>query len=98
MKSGSLIAGYDGPGPLIYLALAAFVVGAPWRFAPLAAGAVSALFVFGGLSDPGFRDRLVTPGEAIDFGAGWLQMLAFVAAIVFGLAAMWSKPRDAADG
>ncbi len=97
VRSGSLVAGYDGPGPLIYLAFAVLVAVAPWRYAPLAAVAMSALFVLGGFSDPVFRGRLVTPSEAIDFGAGWLQILAFVAAIAFGLAAIWSKPRDTAD-
>lgn len=92
VKSGSLIADYDGPGPLIYLAFAAFVAIAPWRYAPVAAVVLSAFFLVGGFADPEFRRRLVTPGETIDFGAGWLQMFAFTAAFALGLAAVWLKP------
>lgn len=89
VKSGSLIADYDGPGPLIYLAFAAFVAVTPWRYAPMAAVVLAAFFLVGGFSDPEFRGRLVTPDETIDFGAGWLQMFAFAAAFALGLADVW---------
>lgn len=92
VESGSLIADYDGVGPLIYLAFAVFVGLAPWRYAPLAGIALSAMFIFGGISDRVFRDRFVTPAETIDFAGGWLQMVAFAGAIVFGLASLWSTP------
>src|SRR4051794_31738945 len=61
IKSGSLVSGYDGPGPLIYLAVAAFVAAVRWRFAPLLAVVMSALFLFGGLADADFVHRLTTP-------------------------------------
>lgn len=93
VKAGSLVADYDGPGPLIYLAFAVFVALAPWRYAPLVGVALSSMFIFGGLADPVFRDRLVTPGDWVDFVAGWLQILAFAAAVAFGLAAVWLRPK-----
>lgn len=93
VDSGSLAADYDGPGPLIYLAFAAFIAFTPWRYAPLFGVALSAMFIFGGFADSAFRGRLVTPGDSLYFGAGWLQILAFAAAIVFGLAAVWLPSR-----
>jgi hypothetical protein len=86
IKSG-LVSGYDGPGPLIYLAVAAFVAAVRWRFAPLLAVAMSALFLFGGLADADFVHRLTSPA-GVAFAAGWLQMLSFAAAIVCGTAAV----------
>ena len=59
--SGSFVAGYDGPGPLIYLAFAAIVLTVQWRFAPLLAVAMSAFFIVGGLADAEFTGRLATP-------------------------------------
>jgi hypothetical protein len=87
--SHSLVAGYDGPGPLIYLGVAALVAALArrWRRAPLLAVAMSALFLFGGFASPQFTHRLVTPGS-IAFAAAWLQMLSFAAAIVCGTAAV----------
>ncbi|WP_426502451.1 hypothetical protein ACPPVO_32985 [Dactylosporangium sp. McL0621] len=45
VASRSLFAGYDGPGPLIYLGVAVVVATVRWRFAPLLAVAMSALFL-----------------------------------------------------
>ena len=87
IESGSLVAGYDGPGPLIYLGFAAVVAAVRWRFAPLLAVAMSAFFLFGGFSDKEFTDRLVTP-TGVAFVAAWLQMLSFAAVIVCGTAAV----------
>lgn len=93
VDSRSIVAGYDGPGPLIYLGCALLVATVRWRFVPLVAVVMSAFFLFGGMADPEFARRLVTPAESIAFGAAWLQMLAFAAVIVFAIAAVWSKPR-----
>jgi hypothetical protein len=87
IESGSLVAGYDGPGPLIYLAVAAVVATVRWRFAPLLAVAMSAFFLFGGFADADFAARLITPSGVASVAA-WLQMLAFAAAIVCGTAAV----------
>lgn len=85
--SGSLVAGYDGPGPLIYLAFAVVVATVRWRFAPLLAVAMSAFFVFGGLADADFAGRLTSP-PGVASVAAWLQMLGFAAAVVCGTAAV----------
>jgi hypothetical protein len=90
--SRSLVAGYDGPGPLIYLGVAVLVVAARWRFVPLVAVAMSALFLVGGLADADFRDRLAGPVGA-GFTGGWLQMISFVAAILCGLVAVRRRAR-----
>lgn len=87
IESGSLVAGYDGPGPLIYLGFAAVVAAVRWRFAPLLAVAMSAFFLFGGFSDEEFTDRLVTP-TGVAFAAAWLQILSFAAVIVCGAVAV----------
>jgi hypothetical protein len=87
IESGSLVAGYDGPGPLIYLGFAALVAAMRWRFAPLLAVAMAAFFLFGGFSDGDFAGRLVTP-MGVAFVAAWLQMLSFAAVIVCGTAAV----------
>jgi hypothetical protein len=60
IESGSLLSGYDGPGPLIYLGFALIVAVVRWRFAPLPAVAMSAFFLFGGFADgpaPGCEAR-----------------------------------------
>ena len=88
VESRSLVAGYDGPGPLIYLGFAAVVATVRWwRFAPLAAVAMSALFLFGGFADADFVDRLTDPA-GVTFAGAWLQMLSFAAAIVCGTASV----------
>lgn len=94
IESRSLLAGYDGPGPLIYLCFAAVVATVRWRFAPLLAVAMSVFFLIGGFSDADFADRLVTAAGAASVGA-WLQMLSFAAAIVCGTAAVrWRGVRS----
>jgi len=93
VESRSLVAGYDGPGPLICLGVAVLVAAVRWRFVPLVAVAMSALFLVGGFADVAFRDRLTRPGGAA-FAGGWLQMLSFGAAIVCGTAAVrWYAKR-----
>jgi hypothetical protein len=94
IESRSLVSGYDGPGPLIYLGIAAVVAVVRWRFAPLLAVAMSAFMLLGGFSDADFANRLVTP-TGVEFVAAWLQMLSFAAAIVFGMAAVrWRGARS----
>ena len=88
IESGSLVAGYDGPGPLIYLGVAAVVAAVRWRFMPLLAVATGVLLLLGGLSDASFASRLATPAEPVPFFAGWLQMAGFAAAAAFGVAAV----------
>ncbi|MGA5300072.1 hypothetical protein ACPCHT_09105 [Nucisporomicrobium flavum] len=93
VESRSLVAGYDGPGPLICLGVAVLVAAVRWRFVPLVAVAMSALFLVGGLADAEFRNRLTGPVGA-GFAGGWLQMLGFAAAFVCGLAAVrWHAKR-----
>ncbi|WP_222854116.1 hypothetical protein [Fodinicola acaciae] len=71
VASGSLLAGYDGPGPLIYPGsvskshsepdprpVSMLVAVVRWRFMPLLAVAMSAFFLFGGFADAGFVGRL----------------------------------------
>jgi hypothetical protein len=86
---GDEATGYDGPGPLIYLALAGLVLLVRWRFAPLLAAAMACFFLIGGLFDSSFMSRLADPRHGLDFAAGWLQMLAFAATIAFAVAAVW---------
>jgi hypothetical protein len=93
IESRSLVAGYDGPGPLIYLGFAAMVATVRWRFAPLLAVAMSAFFLFGGFADADFASRLATP-TGVAFVAAWLQMLSFAAVIVCGSASVrWRRAR-----
>ncbi|WP_040729670.1 hypothetical protein [Nocardia tenerifensis] len=89
IESRSLLAGYDGPGPLIYLAFAAVVAVIRWRYIPLAAVVMSLFFLAGGFADADFSGRLVTPSQTVEFLAAWLQTLSFVAATFFGIAAVW---------
>jgi hypothetical protein len=88
IESRSLFAGYDGPGPLIYLGVAATVAAVRWRFMPLLAVVTGALFLFGGFADASFAGRLGTPTDPVPFYAGWLQMAGFAAAVAFGIAAV----------
>ncbi|GIG62708.1 hypothetical protein Lfu02_70800 [Longispora fulva] len=94
VASRSLVAGYDGPGPLIYLGFAAMVAMVRWwRFTPLLAVVMSAFFLVGGFADADFASRLTTPTGVASAGA-WLQMLSFAAAIVCGTASVrWRRAR-----
>ena len=94
VRARSLVGGYDGPGPLIDLVLAAVVLTARWRFVPLVAAAVSALYLAGGFANADFVDRLTSPGGAA-FVGGWLQMLGFAAAVACGIRAT-TRPRGRA--
>ena len=98
VASGSVVAGYDGPGPLIYLAFAAAVATLRWRYAPLLAVAMSGFFLVGGFADEEFTSRLVAPAGTVDFLAAWLQMLSFAAAIGFGIAAVRWRSRSPHPG
>ncbi|EWM18538.1 hypothetical protein [Kutzneria sp. 744] len=80
--------GYDGPGPFIYPAFAVVVALARWRYIPLLAAVMSAFFLFGGLVSPQFTAKLTDPAVVLDFTAGWVQMLSFVAAGVCAVAAV----------
>lgn len=91
VESGSLFAGYDGPGPLIYLGFAALVALVRGRYVPLAAAALSLAFLFGGFTDSNFARRLVAPAEIVAFCAAWLQVLAFIGTLIFAIAAVRSK-------
>ncbi|MEV5571959.1 hypothetical protein AB0L06_18075 [Spirillospora sp. NPDC052269] len=82
---GDEATGYDGPGPFIDLAFAATAALVRWRFTPLLIVAVSAFLLFGGLATPEFTRHLIHPDHALDFTAGWLQMLGFVAAAIFAV-------------
>jgi hypothetical protein len=93
IESRSLVAGYDGPGPAIYLAVAAIVATVRWRFTPLLAVAMSALFLVGGFADADFTNRLTHPA-GVAFVAAWLQTLSFAAAIVGGTAAVRGNPQQ----
>ncbi|MFE0387695.1 hypothetical protein ACFW1F_26980 [Streptomyces bungoensis] len=85
---GDEATGYDGPGPFIYPAFAVAVALVPWRFTPLFAAAMSVVFIFGGLASATFVHGLTSPGQVLDFTAGWVQMLSFVAAAVFAVASV----------
>jgi hypothetical protein len=88
VESRSLVAGYDGPGPLIYLGVAVVVAAVRWRFMPLLAVVTGVVFIAGGLADSSFVSRLGTPVEPVAFSGGWLQMAGFAAAVAFGVAAV----------
>lgn len=79
--------GYDGPGPFINLAFAVLVALVRWRVVPLLVVAMSAFLLVGGLATPAFASRLIQPSHALDFTAGWLQMLGLVTAAAFAVAA-----------
>lgn len=99
IESRSLAAGYDGPGPLIYLGFAVLVAIVRWRYVPLLAVALSVFFLIGGISDPDFASRLVTPTHTAQFLAAWLQTISFAATIAFGIAAVWRRaPADSSSG
>lgn len=85
--------GYDGPGPFIDLALAVMVALVRWRFTPLLIVAMSVFFIAGGLAAPAFAARLIRPERAVDFTAGWLQLLSFAAAASFATASAISGRR-----
>jgi uncharacterized membrane protein len=85
---GDEATGYDGPGPFIYLAVAALVAVLPWRYVPLLAVVNGLFFGYGGLVAPGFARRLLEPGQPLDFASGWVQMLGFAAGIVLAVAAI----------
>jgi hypothetical protein len=80
--------GYDGPGPFIYPAFALVVALAPWRYTPLLAAVMSALFLYGGLASSEFTAKLTRPDVVLDFAAGWLQMLSFAVAGVLSVASV----------
>ncbi|WP_194818626.1 hypothetical protein [Nocardia sp. XZ_19_385] len=88
VESRSILAGYDGPGPLIYLAFAVLVATVRWRYVPLFAVAMAALFLVGGFADADFPNRLVTPAKTVEFLAAWLQTISFAATIFCGIAAV----------
>jgi hypothetical protein len=81
---GDEATGYDGPGPFIDLAFAVMVALIRWRFIPPLTVAMCAFFLFGGLANAS-ASRLIHPNRALDFAAGWLQMLSFVAAAIFAV-------------
>jgi hypothetical protein len=85
---GDEATGYDGPGPFIYPAFALLVALVRWRFTPLFAAAMSVFFIYGGLAAREFAVRLVQPQQTLEFAVGWLQMLSFVAAAIFAVAAV----------
>jgi hypothetical protein len=91
---GDEATGYDGPGPFIYPAFAVIVALVRWRFAPLLATVMSLFFLYGGIVSPESAHRLTDPGQPYDFAAGWLQMLSFVAAVIFSVAAVVSHARS----
>jgi hypothetical protein len=80
--------GYDGPGPFIYPAFAVIVALAPGRYTPLLATAMSAFFLYGGFASPQSLSTLTHPAAVFPFTAGWVQILSFVAAGAFSLAAV----------
>ena len=88
IASRSLLADYDGPGPVIYLAFAAIVAFVRWRYAPLLAVVMSVFFLLGGFADADFTKRLVSPAGTVQFLAAWLQILSFAATIVLGVTAV----------
>ena len=94
IESRSLVAGYDGPGPLIYLGVAAAVAAVRWRLTPLLAVVTGVLFLVGGFADASFTSRLGTPTDPVPFSAGWLQMAGFAAAVAFGVAAVQDGARE----
>lgn len=80
--------GYDGPGPFLYPAVAVVVALVRWRYIPLLAAVMSALFLYGGFASPQFTSTLTHPSVVFDFTAGWVQMLSFAAAGVFAVASV----------
>ena len=85
---GDEATGYDGPGPFIYLAVAVVVALVRWRFMPLLATVMSAFFLFGAFASAESVRHLTHPGQVLDFTAGWLQIIGFVAAAVFAVGAV----------
>lgn len=77
---GDEATGYDGPGPFIDLAFAVMAALVWWRFTPLLIVAMSVFFLYGGVATS--TSRLTHPDRVLDFTAGWLQMLGFVAAAI----------------
>jgi len=94
VESRSLVAKYDGPGPLICLGVAVVVAVVRWRFMPLLAAVTGVLFLVGGFSDASFVGRLGTPSDPVPFVGGWLQMVAFAAAVVCGVVAVAAPKGD----
>ena len=85
---GDALQGWDGPGPLIFAALAIIVASVRWRVVPAVAVVVSAFLVVGALVNPVSTQRLSNASDIVGFGSGWLQLLGFVVSIVAGIVAV----------
>jgi hypothetical protein len=88
---------WDGPGPVLFLILAAIVAVTPGRFMIMIAVLLSMGFVVGALTNPEPIDRLSNPGDFIPFGFMVLQITGLLVAIVAGIVAVWPNKRIPAE-
>lgn len=88
---------WDGPGPVLFLILAALVAFVPGRTMPALAVVISCTFVFAAFTNPEPLERLANPGELVGFGFQVLQILGLCVAIAGGIAALapQRQPRTA---
>lgn len=88
---------WDGPGPALFLILAAIVAVTPGRFMIMIAILLSMGFVVGALTNPEPIDRLSNPSDFIPFGFMVLQITGLLIAIVAGIVAVWPERRIPAN-
>jgi hypothetical protein len=75
------------PGLVSLLVAAALVAFAPWRWMPVV-GASVGLFLLLGFFASGAVDRLLEPSQLGVFFGAWVQFLAVIVAVVFGIVAV----------
>ena len=87
---------WDGPGPVLFAALALLVAVVPGRSMVLLSLLMSVAFVVGALRSPVSMGRLATPSDLLGFGSTVLQILALVVAAVAGVLAVLPARRGRA--
>lgn len=75
---------WDGPGPVLFAALALLTALVPGRSMILLAILMSGAFVVGAARSPEVLDRLSTPSDVLGFGSSILQIAGLVVAVTAG--------------
>lgn len=88
---------WDGPGPVLFLALALLVALVPGRSMVLLAVLMSVAFVVGAVQSPEAISRLSAPSEVLGFGSTVLQILGLAVSVVAGAVAVLPERLGRAD-
>jgi hypothetical protein len=75
---------WDGPGPVIFAALAVIVAIFPRRTVCATAAVICAIFIVGALVNPENTHRLTTPSDVLDFVTGVAQLTGFALGVLAG--------------